>query len=99
LRSKSLIIYCKKNDRCYSRLGISASKKFGNAVKRNQLKRLVREHFRQSDVLDKSFDILVVASTRFIPLKVKIRDKERDQFSKDLKKLFSSIPKENSLKS
>lgn len=45
-------------------MGISVSKKIGNAVKRNRVKRLIRECFRVSECKHKSLDFLVTVSTR-----------------------------------
>ena len=43
-----LVIYSKENDLGRTRVGLSVSKKIGNAVARNRCKRLFREAFRQS---------------------------------------------------
>ena len=48
-----------------TRLGITVTKKVGNAVARNQIKRYVREFFRrQKNLIKSGFDINVVAKTQ-----------------------------------
>ncbi len=43
-----------------TKLGITASRQFGNAIKRNRFKRLVREAFRQNRYLLSPFEIVVL---------------------------------------
>lgn len=44
--TKNLTIFIKSNDIGIRRLGLSVSRKIGAAVKRNRIKRLLREFFR-----------------------------------------------------
>ncbi len=52
----------KKNGAPYSRLGITVPKRVGKAVRRNRIKRLVREFFRRNrHTLAESWDINIIA--------------------------------------
>lgn len=60
--SAFLVIYALPNRLDNTRLGITTSKKVGNAVKRNRMRRLIRENLRMlSDQLIRGIDIVVVA--------------------------------------
>ncbi len=62
MSTPSFLVYVRKNDIGYRRVGITASAKVGNAVKRNRIKRLVREFFRlNQDQLPESADFVFIA--------------------------------------
>lgn len=57
-----VIYYLKKQDQANIRIGISVNKKIGNAVKRNQIKRYIREVMRELiPHLDQSYDLVIIA--------------------------------------
>lgn len=60
--SPILVTYIIPNRMSVNRVGITASKKIGNAVKRNRAKRIIRAAFNQiKDSLNNEYDIVFVA--------------------------------------
>ena len=58
--NRFLVVYKKENhDNTHFRAAISVSKKYGNAVKRNKIKRQVREIVSKLDILP-NYDIFIV---------------------------------------
>jgi ribonuclease P protein component len=59
---KYMVLYTLGNRSNCRRLGITASKKVGNSVKRNRIKRLIRENFRlYESILKNDLDFVFVA--------------------------------------
>jgi ribonuclease P protein component len=61
LKNKYFIIYIKKNEYNFNRFGIAISKKVGNAVTRNKLKRQVRAIINNIKTsFPKSYDYIIM---------------------------------------
>lgn len=68
--SKYSVIYIRPNGRPFNRLGITASKKIGNAVCRNRAKRLIRLAYHKSEIkLPVGIDIVIVARSHICTVK------------------------------
>lgn len=85
-------IYCRKNHREMSRLGITTGVKLGNAVKRNRVRRRIRALYRTNEELLRcGYDIVVVARTRAIY--ARYADLEQN-FRRMMRKLELTLPAE-----
>lgn len=62
--TRTMVVYAAKNRLGFNRLGITAGKKVGCAVRRNRAKRRIRECFRLfQDELKQGYDFCIVART------------------------------------
>ena len=60
--TENFVVILKQNRRDITRLGIAVSKRVGNSVKRNRIKRSIREFFRLSKQrIPKGYDIMIIA--------------------------------------
>ena len=85
-------VYCRRTGRPYSRLGLTTGVKLGNAVKRNRVRRRMRELYRTNESkLRPGYDIVIVARTRAIF--ARYSDLE-SSFLRLMKKLDLTLPRE-----
>jgi ribonuclease P protein component len=60
--TRSFLLFARRNGLGHGRLGITVSKRVGNAVRRNRVKRLVREVYRLNrEMFPSDADLVVVA--------------------------------------
>ena len=70
LVSPLMVTYVMKNRLGYNRLGITASKKVGNAVKRNRARRIIKAAYTSTEPqLLQGYDIVLVARGRTVTAK------------------------------
>ena len=58
--NRNLILYVIKNDLNYNRVGFSITKKIGNSVERNLIKRRMREIYRTELDLKQGYDMIFI---------------------------------------
>ncbi|RCW64573.1 ribonuclease P protein component [Saliterribacillus persicus] len=77
-----VLYYIKKNDQKHFRVGLSVSKKIGNAVMRNQIKRYLRQAFHELDnEMHQEYDLIIIA-------RQPTKDMDFHQIKKSLKHLL-----------
>lgn len=60
--NRNIVVYYKKNNLPYNRIGLTAGKKVGNAVKRNRARRIIRAAYAQNELLlPVGYDFVFVA--------------------------------------
>lgn len=89
---KYIVLYVLPNKYKENRLGIAISKKYGKSVKRNRLRRIIKENYRMyEDYLKDGYDIVITARNftsapefsiikkemKFLMKKLKVFDQEK----------------------
>ena len=81
-----LALACKRSDGGQGRLGLTITRKVGNAVVRNRIKRLLREWLRLHGWIPAGWDIVLVAKDSAA------RQLHPDDFAPDLTRLLRQTP-------
>lgn len=77
-------IFIRINSKNYNRIGIAISSKLCKATKRNRIKRLIRENYRNnSESLKKGYDLVFLWNK-----KTPIEQAENKKISESMKKIF-----------
>ncbi len=84
------LVYIKENkENQYNQVGFVVSKKTGNAVCRNRLKRLFREYYRLNEEnIKKGYDIVFIAKRT---AGMKFKTMKYNQMEKDLNNIFKKL--------
>jgi len=60
--NRQFVVYCLEKEEDYYRVGLSVSKKVGNAVVRNRIKRYIRQTFLEiHDQVHRNMDYIIIA--------------------------------------
>lgn len=66
VKTPTYLVFLKSNDKDNLRVGISVSKKIGNAVVRARVRRQIRAFFSVYNMYEKRYDIVIVVRSGFI---------------------------------
>lgn len=93
--NKTIAVYFIPNRTPYNRIGITTSKKIGNAVQRNRARRIIRAAYRKTEKLfPLGYDIIFVARPDINAVKSTSLEKFiKQRVLKDMNKPFKSYKK------
>ena len=72
-----LVVYCQKNRRAQTRLGVTVGTKLGGAVVRNRVRRQMRELWRLHRAeMRQGYDVIIVARTRAVHTPYRVMERQ-----------------------
>lgn len=70
--NRNLILYVRKNDLGYTRVGYSITKKIGNSVVRNRIRRQMKEIYRLNfDLIEDNYDLIFIPKKNVVDISYK----------------------------
>ena len=88
----AMVVYVYPNELAYSRLGITTSRKVGNAVRRNRWRRLLREAFRcHKATLPVGFDVVVIIKPDQVPGSAQVVSAELIRCARKASRHFTAV--------
>ena len=67
--NRNLILYVMKNDLGYTRVGYSITKKIGNSVVRNRIRRQMKEIYRlKFDLIENNYDLIFIPKKNVVEI-------------------------------
>lgn len=67
--NRNLVLYVRKNDLGYTRVGYSITKKIGNSVVRNKIRRRMKEIYRlRYDELENNYDLIFIPKKNVVDI-------------------------------
>ena len=87
LAKPALVVYAMKNRVGVCRVGITTSKKIGNAVQRNRSRRIIRAAYQsvlKDEKIDGTWDFVFVARTRTVHVKSTVVEKAMREAFREL---------------
>jgi ribonuclease P protein component len=91
--SNTLILYYIPNNLNHIRIGVSVSKKFGNAVVRNSTRRKSKAILATLDITSLPYDVVLIVRNNFIKISFEKKQKELDLMFERLKNEQNTIKK------
>lgn len=86
LANQCFIIYQSKNDIDHGRVGISVSKKLGNAVTRNKIKRQLRMQIQEIFNFKENYDYIVIVRNHYLKYDYRKNKEELEKLYLKMKK-------------
>ncbi len=81
----SMVLYLDRKQLEVSRFGISVSKKLGNAVERNKIKRQLRMMIQELDLINSDFDGILIARSNYVHQSYAENKKDLEMCSKKVR--------------
>lgn len=81
----SFTIYVKKRKEDKARIGISVSKKYGNAVVRNKIKRQIRMMVQKLYDFDENFDTIILVRANYLSNTYETNEKRLEKLLKKVR--------------